>query len=215
MILPSVIILFLLGLQLHVQAYSHAHAPPGVLVGVDPLSRRHRRSGTLGAHVHAEADRYLNDLHRRQAPSSSPSAPAPSTMGSTGNNSTTKPKSWDAQTAAACEKAVKALNGVTVSESGIAVCYNLPYFDNSSGVFQGDLRLYRVSSPQGVWADISDQDITIGLSYLGASVSDNGEIRKQKAGSPKMAKRQDPSLLHSLNFVGQLNGTYLNTPMNL
>ncbi|KAI9788067.1 MAG: hypothetical protein M1816_007279 [Peltula sp. TS41687] len=216
MILLSVIFSFLLGFQLQVYAYTHDNAAPGVLVGVDPILRRHRLSGNLIARVQADADRYLNDLQRRQAPATSPSAPAPSTRGSTGGNSTTKLQSWDAQTAAACEKAVKALNGVTLSESGIAVCYNLPYFDDSTGAFQGDLRLYRVSPPQSVWVGISDQDVTIGLSYVGASVADGGEIKKQeKSGSTQTVKRQEPNLLHSLNFVGQLNATYLNTPMNL
>jgi hypothetical protein len=210
MILSSIILFFLLGVNLPVNAYANAQTPPSVIAGVDPLLRRHLRGGDLVEHVNAKVERYLSGLHRRQAPSSSPSAPTPSTTGSPSNNSTTDPKSWEVQTAKACEKAVKALNGVTVSESGIAVCYNLPYFDNSTGAFQGDLRLYRVSLPQGPWAEISDQDVTVGLSYVGASAANNGEVRKQeKSGG------QAPGLLHARSFVGQLNATYLSKPMNL
>lgn len=209
--LSSIIIFFfLLAVNLQVNAVTNSRARPSVLVGVDPLLRRHLRGGNLVEDVNAKVDRYLSDLHRRQAPSSSPSAPAPSTIGSPSNNSTIDSKSWEAQTATACEKAVKALNGVTVSESGIAVCYNLPYFDNSTGAFQGDLRLYRVSAPKGPWEDISDQDVTSELSFEGASVANNGDVRKQeKSGG------QIPSLLHVLSVVGQLNATYLMMPMNL
>ena len=129
---------------------------------------------------------------------------------------------WDQDTSAACTKALAALNGITLNPSGIAVCYNLPYYDNTTGIFQADLRLYRVSDARDEWAGVKSQDINAALSYAGAAVSPSVRTVK-RAAPPKVAKswppvvrglgislekRQGapaPQMLQVFNFVGQIN----------
>lgn len=194
-----------------------AHALPSAHAAVGSLHRLHQRRGGVDSQLRRDAGRLLSSLERRQSEIVDPSAPSSSGVPSSSKNSTVDPNIWDAQTASACERAIRALDGKTLSSSGIAVCYNLPFFDNSTGAFQADLRLYRVSPPQGDWVEISDKDITIGLSYSGASVSDNRDIGKRAENSASVNKRQAsaPEMLQGINFVGQLNESYLTSPMNM
>lgn len=143
------------------------------------------------------------------------------------SNSTTNITEWDAQTMAACESALTALNGNAGNPSGMAACYNLPYLDNSTGVFQADLRLFTISAPSGSFANIPTQNVMVGLSYTGATVSAvntsslssrdlvsliswprsaDGDSRKRQAAVPTMAQ--------SYAFVGQINKDLLTTNMD-
>ncbi|KAL3960641.1 hypothetical protein ACCO45_005758 [Purpureocillium lilacinum] len=54
---------------------------------------------------------------------------------------------WDAVTDAACVDALAALTRST-NPSGNCLCYNLPSLDTATGVFEADLRLYRISAPR-------------------------------------------------------------------
>jgi len=75
---------------------------------------------------------------------------------------------WDAVTDAACVDALAALTRST-NPSGNCLCYNLPSLDTATGVFEADLRLYRISAPRDAFA--APTDISVGVSYSGASVS--------------------------------------------
>lgn len=79
-------------------------------------------------------------------------------------NSTT----WDNEIVAACTMAL--MNSTTVDMSGMAICYNLPTLDMTTGAFQADLRLFRVADATGQFAGLSNEGIQVGLSYSGASV---------------------------------------------
>jgi hypothetical protein len=137
---------------------------------------------------------------------------------------TTNVTEWDAQTMAACVTALSALNGNASNPSGMAACYNLPYLDNSTGVFQADLRLFTISAPTGDFADIPTQNVSVGLSYVGATVSAVNASSLMRRGDlesliswPRsvdgMKKRQAavPTMTQSYAFVGQIN-TDLLTP---
>ena len=78
---------------------------------------------------------------------------------------------WDVVTMNSCKVSLAALNGIATNPSGFAVCYNLPMLDNTTGVFRADLRLFKISEPTGEFSDISSQNVQVGLSYLGATVS--------------------------------------------
>jgi len=142
-------------------------------------------------------------------------------------STTTNITEWDAQTSAACTTALSSLNGNAGNPSGMAACYNLPYLDNTTGVFQADLRLYTISAPSGSFANIPTQNVQVGLSYVGATVSAinasslmrRGELesliswprsidgsRKRQAAVPVMAQ--------SYAFVGQINKDLLTTNMD-
>ncbi|KAH0553225.1 hypothetical protein GP486_006611 [Trichoglossum hirsutum] len=127
---------------------------------------------------------------------------------------------WDKDTAGACMKALAALAGHVSNPSGIAVCYNLPFYDNTTGVFQADLRLYHMLDPKDEWAGVKSQDINVGLSYVGAAVSSAMSKRTvplrfsisnppaKRDTDSSLEERQDapaPQMLQVFNFVGQIN----------
>lgn len=124
---------------------------------------------------------------------------------------------WNEQTAAACNSTLMMLNGVASNPAGMAVCYNLPYLDNSTGVFQADLRLYMISDPTGDFVGIPAQNVTVGLQYFGASVQTipPSELKARDLDLPSwssLQRRTDvqkramtPSLVQSYAFIGQIN----------
>ncbi|KAG9228390.1 hypothetical protein BJ875DRAFT_243181 [Amylocarpus encephaloides] len=127
---------------------------------------------------------------------------------------------WDAQTTTACTTALEALNGQASNPSGMAVCYNLPFLNDTTGVFQADLRLYVIGAPTGDFANIASQNVNVGLSYNGATVSavNASSLGKREAGDvsliswPRgMEKRQQtiPTMAQAYAFVGQVNPNLL------
>jgi len=135
---------------------------------------------------------------------------------------------WDSQTMAACTTALQALNGVATNPSGTAICYNLPFLDNSTGVFQADLRLFSISAPTGDFADIPPTNIQVGLSYIGATVSPVNASTlaiRSVAGTSliswprsqdSLEKRQAPmpQMAQAYAFVGQINKDLISPNMD-
>lgn len=132
---------------------------------------------------------------------------------------------WDGQTMAACISALEMLNGKASNDAGMAVCYNLPFLDNTTGVFQADLRLFTISPPTGKFANIPSQNVQVALSYVGATVSpvNSSAIGRREEGKsliswPRSAKdkRQAasiPTMAQAYAFVGQINKDLLGTNM--
>ncbi|KAM3081163.1 hypothetical protein ACMFMG_005117 [Clarireedia jacksonii] len=130
---------------------------------------------------------------------------------------------WNSQTEAACNTALAMLNGHATNPSGLAVCYNLPFVDNSTGTFKADLRLYNVSAPTGSFANIPTKDVMVSLAYDGATVStvNTSSLTTRSEGTSLIswprslgaAKRQQENstgtgsitLVQSYAFVGQIN----------
>lgn len=126
---------------------------------------------------------------------------------------------WEKTTRTACESSLQNLNGVVSNPSGIAVCYNLPYLDNRTGVFEAELQLYEVAKPTGTFANVPSEKIQVGLSYNGATVSPiNASALKARDSFkvPPSLDRADmeqqqnkraaaPKLLQTFAFVGQIN----------
>ncbi|KFY24296.1 hypothetical protein V493_05332 [Pseudogymnoascus sp. VKM F-4281 (FW-2241)] len=132
------------------------------------------------------------------------------------------PPNWNSSTMAACTTALVMLRGLPNSPSGMAMCYNLPFLDNSTGVFEADLRLFSIGPPTGAFADVAPADVAIDVQFVGAqaqpvpitdlvarpNVAARGLPRSwlpSKRGL--LAKRADqaPVLTHSFAFVGQVN----------
>jgi hypothetical protein len=133
---------------------------------------------------------------------------------------------WDQATQQACTAQLQSLNGVASNPSGMAVCYNLPYLDNTTGVFEADLRLYMIAEPTGGFADIASSNVQVGLVYDGATVSAvNASSLKRRADlvsliswprdEKEVQRRQAmvPTLVQSYAFIGQINQNLLATPM--
>lgn len=96
-----------------------------------------------------------------------------------------KSANWDDETEAACSTALITLHGVATNPSGIAACYNIESLDNFTGIFEVDLRLYRISAPADGWLKLDPSSVGVGLSYMNATVS---------ATKSKKAKREDRTL---------------------
>lgn len=77
---------------------------------------------------------------------------------------------WDVQVSAACTEALSKLQ-IASNPSGTCICYNIPLLDTSSGRFEADLRLFKLSDPTGAFAGIAPQNIQVALSYQNASAT--------------------------------------------
>jgi hypothetical protein len=128
--------------------------------------------------------------------------------------------SWNEQTTSACTTALSALDGVASNPSGIAACYNLPFWDNTTGQFHADLRLFMISQPSGSFANISPSDVKVELSYTGATVStvNNSALKRREdhlfsipLPRSELGQRQTqtPTLTQTYAFFGQVNQAVL------
>ncbi|KAF2137169.1 uncharacterized protein K452DRAFT_291832 [Aplosporella prunicola CBS 121167] len=102
--------------------------------------------------------------------------------------------SWNSQTSKACGSAVASLIRKANNPSGIGVCYNLPFFDNSSGIFEAELRMYNLTAPWDPWTGVTSKDISMTLSFEGANV-------QQAKGMPTTRKRDEDGTLLSWPFL--------------
>ncbi|TQS34250.1 hypothetical protein Golomagni_05374 [Golovinomyces magnicellulatus] len=130
---------------------------------------------------------------------------------------------WSLKTEAACEASLKSMNGRVSNPSGMAVCYNLPYLDENTGVFEANLRIYMVTASTGSFNKIPSDKIDVSLDYNGATVSpvNASAMRKRQSEDSSMAslptiyenrerKREvEPKLIQMYNFIGQINKSLL------
>lgn len=140
------------------------------------------------------------------------------------------PANWNASTMEACTTALVMLRGLANSPSGMSMCYNLPFLDNSTGVFQADLRLFSIGPATGAFVGVAPADVNIDVRFAGAQVQPvpvtDLVARPSVAarGLPPswppskrgfLAKRaQDPVMAQSFAFVGQINPELQNANLN-
>ncbi|GFP55987.1 hypothetical protein ACSS6W_006187 [Trichoderma asperelloides] len=116
---------------------------------------------------------------------------------------------WNNITSAACQARLSQLTR-TSNPSGDCICYNLPMLNVDTGMFEADLRLYRVSAPRDSFVGVPPSGIQVGVSYKGASVSPMKPVTSGSS-SPavNITKRSDgssgPTLLQSYMLVGQID----------
>lgn len=145
---------------------------------------------------------------------------------STTASGSTNASTWDATASASCVAALEKLTTAS-NPSGLAVCYNVPSLDNTTGVFEADLRLYNISPPTGAFADIAADQVMVGLSFAGATVQavNASTLKRSAAGTvsliswPRdesaMRKRvTNPTLVQDYAFVGQVDQKLLTTNMD-
>lgn len=137
---------------------------------------------------------------------------------STGNST-----AWNTQTEAACTAVLEGMKGTASNPSGLAVCYNLPSLDNTTGIFQADLRLFSISPPTGAFVNVAPQDIQVGLTYNGATVSAvdpstlaRRSLEDSSSGIELAAKRSTPTptQVQEYAFVGQINQNLITKDMS-
>lgn len=184
------------------------------------LQRNNVERGLLG-----DAER-IATLTRRQDASPPDNAPLASISPATGDASMANLAKWEADTKQACMDSLSALNGQASNPSGIAVCYNLPFLDNTTGVFQAELRMYNVSAPVDPWVGVTAADVSMTLSYLGATVQNMpGNFTKRDLTWPPVRREVSDGLLIErqnidtmvemkvLMYVGRINSNLLGAAM--
>ncbi|KAG5915962.1 hypothetical protein E4U42_007859 [Claviceps africana] len=144
-------------------------------------------------------------------------------VSSTKDNGGLDTAAWNAATDKACIDALSVLPRSS-NPSGNCVCYNLPSLDVTTGIFEADLRLYRVSDPKDNFTSVSPESVKVGLQYHGASVSPISEeelvgmgLVKNQTRGPN--RRQDttasPRLVQTYLFVGRIDADRLAQNMTL
>ena len=196
--------------------------------GLD-ISHAYRHTGYIDQRVRDNAHSILNHqlYHARNVASAPSSSPMP---GSNPNGHARLDRaavpaasgaSMMSNPAPACDKALSALNGVASNPSGIAVCYNVLMLNNRTGVFQADVRLYKIAPPTGDWATLEKGPgkINTGLQYMGANVhtpsitpNKKREVDfRQDAMAQEVNKRAAalPQSVKNLTFIGQAHSDVL------
>lgn len=126
---------------------------------------------------------------------------------------------WEETTNAACVKALMPLPRST-NPSGNCICYNLPALDTNTGVFEAELRLYRISDARDAFSGIPPENVKVALQYNGASVSPisaTGAIgigNQTQVLSPRDAVSA-PRLVQAYMFVGQIDKAKMAQNMSL
>lgn len=111
-----------------------------------------------------------------------------------------------ADTKAACQSALAILKGVPASVSGMSACYNVAYFDTTTGEFEANLLLYQVGPATGNWSTVNPATMQVGLSYPGADVASGTPNEKR---DNRLVIRGSIPLITNLNFVGQVEDSLL------
>ncbi|KPM38291.1 hypothetical protein AK830_g8263 [Neonectria ditissima] len=160
-------------------------------------------------------------LHARQIDDENSTLSANDTYGvAVNSDGSLNLTAWNLATNAACQSALSILTQST-NPSGACVCYNMPSLDTETGVFEADLRLYKVSASRGDFASIAPEDVSVGLSYVGASVMPVDEVDMSGAGMvgtvASIARRADglPELLQTYMFVGQIDKDRMKDNMSM
>lgn len=185
---------------------SIGHLVPKSTIDI-PYGNRH--SGYVASKIRRDALALANghELYHARNVAPSPSAVAVNVQPSAAANPILDTASWNNQTVQACTKAVGAMNGMASNPSGMAACYNVRQLDNSTGVFEADVRLYRVAQPTNGW---TTHDITVGMSYLGAAVAleRSGNAKRDKTIVTFPTEKRDvilPQIVQNLTFAGKVN----------
>lgn len=166
-------------------------------------------------------------LTQRQDANGAENAPLASITPASGDAAKIDLAQWEEQTRAACMTNLGRLNGQASNPSGIAVCYNLPFLDNKTGIFQAELRMYNVSAPIDPWKGVTAADVSMTLSYLGATVQNMaGNFTKRDVTWPPIMVREEHdgllverqntnsmTELKVLMYVGRINSNLMGSAM--
>jgi hypothetical protein len=102
----------------------------------------------------------------------------------------------------ACSLALDELDSV-VNPSGMAACYNVPFFDNSTGTFVADIRLFMISRPVDTWVGIPIEAFTLEVQIPQATLSEPKQVPGKRPGED--GTDDAVVMLHEFQHVGQLN----------
>jgi len=211
---------FSIFLTLALAASSSAGSLPNMDITSGFVRRVHNHRRDVPGALH-DFVRRSSQPQKGPAPSKNPAAALPDNP-ATGPATASNLKEWNRKTAKACMNAISQLNTAS-NPSGLGVCYNLPFLNKKTGVFQAELRIYNVTPPSNAWEGVSSKDIKVAFSYQGATVSaaqglvsrdledsktqfaarlvgeeDMAEIDRRQAGNT-------PPMVKILSYVGKIN----------
>ena len=206
------------------------------IIEVPRLSRYHPY---LARKARRKEDVRLNHgiyYHRRMAspsPGVQPAVPSnpPITAGASTSANTTMTSSPDPASPpdADCMNALIAMNGQASNPSGMAICYNVLSYGNTTGTFQANLKLYRISDGSGDWVMVRQEGMSVGVMYPNATAAYANENTMFKRGNwllhrPQvpstgrqgklMGRATSPAIISDLNFVGKVNNSTMSQPYN-
>ena len=181
----------------------------GSKAAFDVAGLLHRRTETLQDMVDRRADE-ITDAH--VVPRMPQSAPAALTQSATANLTGSDPSSidqaqMDATISAACNAALGPIKSVS-NDAGLLGCYNIPFLNTNTGVFEADLRLYQLYEPKGAFAGVKSTDILVQVSYPNASFSTIPPNAQNAKSRSDLERRQNPGNMNELQnflFVGQVS----------
>ncbi|KAK2756815.1 hypothetical protein FQN54_005261 [Arachnomyces sp. PD_36] len=104
----------------------------------------------------------------------------------------------------ACLRPLQDMTSV-VNPSGMAACYNIPFLDNATGVFEADIRLYRITQPNSEFTGIQPTDLSLGVMIPKASLSNPRALGAGSSGTGTAADTGGMKLLEEFQHVGQIN----------
>lgn len=171
----------------------------------------HHRSDTLDDVVYRRADEMIAGhlvVRTPQPPPAAPSQSATSTL--TGSDpSSIDQAQMDATISAACSTALGDIKSVS-NDAGLLGCYNIPFLNTNTGVFEANLRLYQRSEPKGAFVGVKSAEISVQVSYPNAAFSTIPRSTQNARREVGLETRQDPGNMKELQtflFVGQVSGT--------
>ncbi|KAL9622817.1 MAG: hypothetical protein Q9160_002936 [Pyrenula sp. 1 TL-2023] len=173
---------------------------------LDSTNLLHRRHAHLDEIMRREATEVLTaELFPREA---FPQDSAPSASPGASNNINFNTPEWNSSTYTGCTQALGTVTK-TSNPLGMLGCYNIPFLDRKTGVFEADLRLYQISPPTGAFTGVATRDIAIGLLYPAASVSSSTNSVKRSIHDPLVIRQNGNAMaeLQQFQFIGQINKT--------
>ncbi|KKZ61346.1 hypothetical protein EMCG_04065 [[Emmonsia] crescens] len=106
---------------------------------------------------------------------------------------------FNASATTGCLDALEDLRSV-VNPSGMAACFNIPYFDNETGAFEADIRVYQVNEAVGDFAGIQPSEYTLQMNIPQATIS---EPLRLVDGT--LDGQQEMTLLQEFRHFGQIS----------
>ncbi|EEP81492.1 predicted protein [Uncinocarpus reesii 1704] len=100
---------------------------------------------------------------------------------------------------AACLDALAPVRSA-VNPSGMAACYNIPFFNLTTGTFAADVRLYQLSDPRLGFARVPSSQYTVEMNIPAATVASPDRLASNESTGPN-----SPILLQDFRHIGQLN----------
>ena len=177
----------------------------------DALRLLRRRGHTLDDDVQRRADELISSRVVVRMPQAPPVAPSRSaTANLTGSDpSRIDQAQLDATISVACSAALGDIKSVA-NDAGILACYNIPFLNTNTRIFEADLRLYQLSPPRGAFVGIQSTDINVQLSYPNAAFSTIPQNTPNARREVSLESRQAAGQMRELQnylFVGQISKT--------